>query len=387
MKKINRKNPKSLYLQVYEYLKNKIEERKYKTGEILPSEYRMAEDFGVSRITMRQALAKLQKENYITRKRSYGTEVVYSPQTKRDEKAIAVLVVDITRPFFSEIVRGIQAVLDQKGYKLLLCDTKNINEKEKEYIAKYKNLVAGFIIAPATGNQNHTYYGQLLSEKIPFVFIDRYLSEFNVPAVVSNNVKGGYLATRHLLELAHRKIAVLSEPEATSLLERIEGYKKALIEYGLVPEEKLIFTGKERGFENGYILSQEMVKTYPDVTAVFCLNDDIAWGCLKGLYEVGIKVPEEFSVVGFDNMGFAEKLTPPLTTINQPKFQIGEKAAEILINKIEGRMKAIREHISLPVELVVRESTRSLQSSSLSLRATKRRQAISRRNKAFLRYT
>lgn len=375
-----------MYLQVYEYLKKKIEEGKYRSGEILPSEYRMAEDFGVSRITMRQALAKLQRENYITRKRSYGTEVIYSPRATRDEQAIAVLVVDITRPFFSEIVRGIQMVLDQKGYKLLLCDTKNINEKEKEYIAKYKDLVGGFIIAPATGNQNHIYYGQLLSEKVPFVFIDRYLPEFNVDAIVSDNEKGGYLATHHLLALGHRRIAVLSEPEATSLLGRIEGYKKALKEYGLVSDEKLIFTGKSRGFENGYTLIQKIVRTYPDVTAAFCLNDDIAWGCLKGLCEVGIKVPEEFSVVGFDNMNFAEKLTPPLTTVNQPKFQIGEKAAEILISRIEKRIKSIRELVSLPVELIIRKSTTSLQGTSRQSKVTKRKRVTSGREEAFLRY-
>ena len=335
---------------------------------------------------MRQALAKLQRENYITRKRSYGTEVIYSPRATRDEQAIAVLVVDITRPFFSEIVRGIQMVLDQKGYKLLLCDTKNINEKEKEYIAKYKDLVGGFIIAPATGNQNHIYYGQLLSEKVPFVFIDRYLPEFNVDAIVSDNEKGGYLATHHLLALGHRRIAVLSEPEATSLLGRIEGYKKALKEYGLVSDEKLIFTGKSRGFENGYTLIQKIVRTYPDVTAAFCLNDDIAWGCLKGLCEVGIKVPEEFSVVGFDNMNFAEKLTPPLTTVNQPKFQIGEKAAEILISRIEKRIKSIRELVSLPVELIIRKSTTSLQGTSRQSKVTKRKRVTSGREEAFLRY-
>ncbi len=354
---INRKDPRVLYLQIYQFLKAQIEEGFLKNGDILPSEYQLARKLKVSRVTIRQALGKLQRENYIIRKRSYGTEISYHLLPQKDEKAVAVLMVDISRPFFSEIVKGIQTTLDNRGYKLLLYDTENRSDKEREYLAKFQDLIAGFIIAPATGNQNHAYYGELLAKKVPFVFVDRYLPEFNVDAVVSDNFQGGYLATKHLLELGHRRIAFLGEPAATSLSERIEGYQKAFKKYGIPLEKNLIIKGEKRGFENGYALIQKVNKKYPKVTAAFCGNDDIAWGCLKGLADLRIKVPKDFSVVSFDNLNFTGQLEPPLTTVNQPKYEMGQKAAEILLEQIE-RKKEKKQKVSvLPVELILREST------------------------------
>jgi GntR family transcriptional regulator, arabinose operon transcriptional repressor len=359
-------NPVPLYRRVYRHLKDRVEKGEYRNNEMLPSEHYLSEIFQVSRVTVRQALACLEKEKYITRKRGYGTEVVKPSISSRDKKAIAVLLVDVSRPFFGDILKGIQSRLDSRGYKLLLCDTGNLNEKEKGYLLRYKDVVAGFIVAPATGNCNHSHYGQLFAEKIPFVFIDRYLPEFNVPYVISDNIQGGYIATNHLLELGHRKICVLSEPAATSVLERIQGYEKALWKHGFTPDKNLIFHSKERGFETGYALIKKVLEENPDVTAAFCLNDDIAAGCLKRLMELNTAVPEEFSVVGFDNLDLTWKSHPSITTVNQPKFQMGQKAAEIIINKIEGGYETKKtQKASLPVELIIRESTGTAKSAVL----------------------
>ncbi|MFH0797289.1 MAG: GntR family transcriptional regulator [Candidatus Omnitrophota bacterium] len=355
--KIKSRPAKYLYLQIYHSLKQQIEKGKLVKGEIIPSEYALADKFRVSRVTIRQALLKLQREKYLVRKRGYGTEISYSPEVKRDEKAIAVMLVDITRPFFAEILKGIQGKLDQEGYKLILCDTENSSEKERDYFSKYTGSVAGFIVAPATGNQNHAYYGGLLAEKIPFVFVDRHLPEFNVDAVLSDNVQGGYLATKYLLDLGHKQIAVLSEPEATSLSERIDGYKKARLEYGLPENENLIFRGEKRGGPAGYHFIREVIENRPEVTAAFCLNDDIAWGALKRLAEMKINIPQDFSVLGFDNLDFTSNLYPSLTTVNQLKYQMGEKAADILLGQITGKLTNKKVVFSFPVELVVREST------------------------------
>ncbi len=355
--KIKNVSAKHLYQQIYLSLKKQIEQGKMVNGRIIPSEYELAGEFGASRVTIRRALLKLQEEKYLIRKRGYGTEISYHPEPRKDEKSIAVMLVDITRPFFAGILKGIQDKLDWEGYNLILCDTENLSGKEREYLSKHKNSVAGFIIAPATGNQNHAYYGELLEKKIPFVFVDRYIPEFNVDTVFSDNMQGGYLVTKHLLNLGHKKIAVLSELEATSLIDRIEGYKKALLEYGLSPAENLVFCGKERGFLAGYHLIKEVIESRPEVTAAFCLNDDIGWGALKQLAEMKIKVPENFSVSGFDNLDFASNLHPSLTTVNQSNYQMGEKAVEILLGRITGKLTGKKETVSLPVELVVREST------------------------------
>lgn len=347
---------KPLYKQIYLFLKQQIEEGKLGKGEIIPSENELADQFSASRVTIRRALLELQGEKYLIRKRGYGTEVSYPPETNKDGKSVAAILTDVTRLFFALILKGIQDKLSSEGYNLICCDTENLCEKEKEYLLKHGNSVSGLVIAPATGNRNHAYYGELLSNKVPFVFVDRYIPEFNIDAVVSDNVQGGYLAVKHLLDLGHRRIALLSEPEATSLQGRIEGYKKALAEYGLDPEENLVFSSEKREFHAGYGLIEEIVRSHPDVTAAFCLYDDIAWGALKKLSEMGIRVPQDFSIVGFDNSDFASKLYP-LTTVNQEKYQMGVKAAEILLGRITGKLTARREMVFLPVELVIREST------------------------------
>lgn len=356
------KDLRPLYLKIYQLLKKQIEEGKLANGEIIPSEYQLAKDFKVSRVTMRATLGRLQKENYIMRKRGYGTEVIYSPEKIRDKNSIAVIVVDILRPFFSEIIKGIQAKLDKEKYKLILCDSENSSEKERDYIIRYKDIVAGFIIAPTTGNQNHAYYGQLLTEKVPFVFIDRYLSEFNVDAVVSDNTQGGYIAVKYLLELGHRKIAFLGEPAATSLIDRIEGYKKALLEFGIKPKDEYILFGEKRGFEAGYSLADKIMNEFPEVTAALCANDDIACGLIKAMAERGIKLPEGFSIIGYDNIPFLFSPHPSLTTIEQQKHKMGEKAAEFIIERIEGKYKEKKKIVYLPVKLIKKDSAIKIKS-------------------------
>lgn len=349
------KKEKPLYLMIYEKIKRDIEEGKIKTGDLLHPEEELCKIFKVSRVTIRKALELLLKNNYIKRKKRFGTQVIYERKKIRDEKAIGVLLVDVTRPFFNEILKGIQEVLDINGYKLILCDTENNNDKEKEYILRYKDIVAGFLIAPSTENRNLPVYAQLLLEKIPFVFIDRYIPELNVDCVTSDNLQGGYIAIKHLIDLGHKNIAVITELEATSLLERIEGYRKALKEAGI--DKEYIFKGETRGFKNGYEMTKNIIKEYPQITGIFCLNDEIALGCIKFLQEKKIKIPDEISVVGYDNLPFSSQIHPAITTIDQQKIEIGKKAGEILIEKIEKRLKVSPQIVRFPVKFIKRDST------------------------------
>ena len=349
------KKEKPLYWKIYEKLKKDIEEGKIKKGELISPEIQLTKIFNVSRITIRKALQLLQNENFIKRKKRFGTEVIYEPKKLRDKKAIGVLLVDITRPFFNEILKGIQYCLDKNGYKLVLCDTENKNEKEKEYILRYKDAVGGFIIAPCTENKNLPIYAELIVEKVPFVFIDRYIPELNTDYVVSDNFEGGYIITKHLIELGHKNIAVIAEPEATSVNERIEGYKKALQEINI--KKEYIFSSGKRGFENGYETGKKIIKDFPEITAVFCINDDVAIGCLKAIIECGLKVPDDISIAGYDNLPFSYQIHPGLTTIEQEKFEMGKKAAEILLNRIEKGIDKNRYKVELPVNFIKRNST------------------------------
>lgn len=348
-----------IYVQIYEYLKGEIEEGRLADGEYLPAESTLAEDFGVSLGTVKKAMRKLKSDGLVERRKGHGTRVTAASGTprQRDEEAMCVLLGRVKESFWAEIYGGILSELEGQSYKPILIERDESFELESRAIRKYRDVVGGFIIAPTSEKQNRALYGELLAKNIPFVFIDRYLPELNVGAVVSDNEQGGYVATRHLLEQGHRRIALLGATDAVSVKKRIEGYKKALGESDVEFDEELVFEREMGAFEHGYQMSQHIVKQHPCVTAAFCMRDDTAWGCLRGLSQVGVKVPEEFSVIGYDdNEDICCRLDPPLTTVRQAKEQMGVEAASKLVEKMEGTATEERKVLSLPVELVTRQS-------------------------------
>jgi len=346
------------YVKIYELLKYDIEQGRLPNARYLPPENRMAEEFGVSLGTVKKALAMLKAENYVQRRKGDGTWVSYTRASARDSRAIVVLMGDIAQSFHGEIYRGVQQVLSERGYKPILIDTRSSAERERECLVEYGPQVGGLLVVPADSNNNHAAYGSLLSDRTPFVFMDRFLRELNVDAVVADNVKGGYLATKHLLELGHRRIAVTGVRGSTSIMDRVEGYRSALAEFGVPFDEGLLSRAKETGYLAGYELAETAIAARPDVTAAFCLRDDAAWGCMQRLSELGVSVPGDVSLVGYDdNRDICDRLRPTLTTVRQPRAEVGSKAAEMLIARLERRTQDAPAVTKLPVEFVLREST------------------------------
>lgn len=351
------------YEYIHRYLKNQIVRKKLVYGQYLPPERQLARNFGMSIGTIKKALHKLKAENYIQRRRGHGTQVSFAPDPATGRKAIVILIGSIKRSFFAEIYSGIQAELNRCDCNPILYETQALPDEERRFLQKYRALAHGFLIAPSISSQNYDVYRQLMTAGVPFVFIDRYLPEINADAVVSDNIQGGYLAVRHLLQLGHRRIAVLKTGQAISVLHRIEGYRRALSEFGAPFDKRLVFSAVAGGFDAAYGLAEIIRAEHPDVTAAFCPRDDSAWGCLEKLREMGVKVPEEFSVIGFDdNEDICSRVRPRLTTVRQPKRQMGVAAAKLLLRRLESKTKGEVEIVSLPVELVVRESTGRLRS-------------------------
>jgi DNA-binding LacI/PurR family transcriptional regulator len=347
-------------MQVYRHLKKQIEQERFGEGDYLPAEKALAGTFGVSAGTINKALSRLQEEGYVERRTGHGTHVTFSanPEQVRDEEAICVLLGTVTESFWAEIYGGVFGELQERSYKPLLIERDESYEVEEEAIRRYRDRVGGFIIAPTREMENRALYGDLMARGIPFVFIDRYLPELNVDAVVCDNEAGGYSATRHLLELGHRRIAVVGDADAISVRHRIAGYRKALDEWDVAVEEDLIFRMDRGAFEHGYAVGTRIVEEHPDVTAALGLRDDAAWGCLDGVLQAGKEVPEEFSVVGYgDDPAICGRLNPTLTTVRLPKRRMGSEAARKLIRKLEKRSERGAEVLSLSIELIEREST------------------------------
>lgn len=352
-----------LYKQIYHALKADILNGRSAPGSQLPTEAELMERFGVSRVTVRNALALLQREGLVVRIPAKGTFVRHSEPASSPPKLIALLALDVQLDFFGKMIRGAEQEAAAHSYKLLVRSTDNDAEKERQCLLELQSHVAGFIIAPATGNQNHAHYGQLLVQGVPFVFVDRYLPEFNVDRVTSDNVQGGYLATRHLLEQGHRRIGVVSARKATTCAERLRGYQQALEEFG-VPFDPILIghsVGKRRDgwdeyLHQGRIQTEALIKLSNPPTALFAMNDLLAVGALQYLREKGIAGPEEIALVGYDGIELSDLVSPSLTTVKQQSLRMGAEAVRLLVRRVRDP-ELPAQHIVLPVSLHIRASS------------------------------
>jgi LacI family transcriptional regulator len=188
------------------------------------------------------------------------------------------------------------------------------------------------------------------------VMIDRDVPNVEVDAVLTDNQLGGYLATCHLLELGHRRIACIAGPSTiTPSAERIIGYRKALEEAGISYDESLIIRGDYHA-QSGMEITQSILKMDPRPTAIFCLNDLMALGALRAAAEAGCSVPQDLAVVGYDDLELAHFTNPPLTTIAQPKKEVGAQAISLLVDRISRKSRP-PSRLVLPPELIIRRST------------------------------
>jgi len=267
---------------------------------------------------------------------------------------IGLIISDIQNPFFTALVRAVEDVAYENQYTVLLCNSDEDVRKEQLYIdVLSKERVAGVIIVP-TGKECYT---PLLNLKVPIVAVDRKVPDLVTDSVVIDNVAGAYAATTHLIQLGHRRIGLVGAPLTVSVgWERRQGYEQALREYQIPVDESLIRTGnfKESG---GYQAAQALLSLDPRPTAIFSVNNLMTMGTLEAIHERGLRLPDDISVVGFDDMPWLSLLTPPLTTVRQPTYQIGLEAARLLFRRLQGECPESPQAIVLQPELILRGST------------------------------
>jgi LacI family transcriptional regulator len=207
----------------------------------------------------------------------------------------------------------------------------------------------------AAGDQSESLRS-LLEEDVLVVLIDRRVPGIDVDVVLSDNRQGGYLATRHLIDLGHSRIACLAGPSnVTPSSERVTGYLQALREAGLAPDEKLIVSGNFRA-ESGFQIIQDLLRLPEPPTAVFASNDLMAIGAMRAAAQNGLRVPEDISIVGFDDIELASYVIPALTTVRQPKSEMGKAAVELLIRQTKTG-KGSADYTMLENKLIIRDST------------------------------
>lgn len=269
--------------------------------------------------------------------------------------AIAVVVPDITNPFFAALVKGIESVFQAGPYSVLLANTDESSELEDTLLADLVRRVDGIILAPATEQDQTPVH--VREAGLPVVFVDRELKGEQFDSVLVDNAEGGRLAARHLLSLAHERIAIISGPlNTTPGRGRFEGFVAELADNGLeVMEEYCIVSDfRERG---GHDAMLRLLASSERPTAVFSANNVMTVGALRALHSMRVQVPGEISLIGFDDLDLANVLRPPLTIINRPMEQQGVLAARLLLTRLIDRNVDEPQRVVLPVELIERGST------------------------------
>jgi len=298
-----------------------------------------------------RVLAVAEKLNYVPNR------IARSLVTNKT-KTIGLIISDIIDPFYAEISRAIEDTLNKDGYSLFLCNTDNDIKREIQYInLLLEQNVEGIILVPIGTKDEHLLKAINQGKKI--VFVDRKIEKLPISSVTVNNEKAGYLATEFLINNDHKIIACISGNQSLKTTQdRIKGYKKALNDKDLPLYESLVIQGSPKPEEN-YEIVTELLKRKRDITGFFVTSDIIAYGVLDTLKNIGIEVPKKASIIGFDDISFSKYLSVPLTTINQPKYELGKIAAEMILKKLnisKGSCNENNENIELPFSLIVRKS-------------------------------
>ncbi|HLE92929.1 MAG TPA: LacI family DNA-binding transcriptional regulator [Anaerolineales bacterium] len=271
---------------------------------------------------------------------------------------IGLVLPDSANPFFAEISRSIEDAAFKKGYSVFLCNTELDTQRELFYVDVLSKKQVDGIIFVAAGDQADSV-DFLLRRSMPLVMVDRNVPTVEADAVLTDNQLGGFLATRHLLELGHTRIACIAGPSSiTPSAERIIGYRKALEQAGISYDENLIVRGDYHA-QSGMEITHSLLAMTPRPTAIFALNDLMAIGALRAATEAGFSIPNDLAVVGYDDLEIARFTNPPLTTIAQPKKEIGRQAVSLLVDRMSQKSRP-PSRLVLPPELIVRRSTQRL---------------------------
>ncbi len=269
---------------------------------------------------------------------------------------IGLILPDSSNPFFAEVGRVIEDEAYHAGYSVVLCNTEGDSEKESRYVTVLTEKQVDGIIFLAEGERSEPLE-LLLNHKMAVVLVDEEVPTYqaDVDVVVTDNYGGGYKATEHLIQLGHRRIACIAGPSPVNLsANRIKGYRDALEHHDIGYDPALVLPGDfHQG--TGYAQTRKFLSLPDRPTAIFACNDLMAMGALKAAFEMGFSVPNDLAIVGFDDIDFASFTIPSLTTISQPKDQMGRLAVQLLTDRMTNPDHQYR-HTCLDTQLIVRAS-------------------------------
>jgi len=298
-----------------------------------------------------------QRVHDIVEKYQYKPDFFASNLVTRHSKTIGMIVPDVTDSFFSKIVEGAERYTNPLGYMLVLCNSHHNLGKEIQLLQQLADRsVEGVLLA--TPNVLPAEYGtdSEFAKTMPLGLIDRGINQRDKGRLIVKEYEGVYQAVSYLIKKGHHNIGLIKENTSYyQLEERYNGYRHALKDAGITFKKENVATA-DLTVEGGYSGAQQLLKS-KKLTAIFCSNDAMAMGCYRAIYEQNYRIPEDISVIGFDGLDFSKFMTPPLTTIKQPVFDIGFTAAQFIIDSIEFPERQIPNKI-FETKLIFRESVK-----------------------------
>lgn len=309
---------------------------------------RVLNDSGIVSYKARAAVLRAIRET------DYSPNLLGRSLRRTETRIVLVLLPTIANPFYSGVVKGMEEIASEYGYNVMMCDTASDPEKEKLYTDLLRNRLADgiiFLSPEMKSNELSELAGQL-----PVVQCSEYKEEAGISTVAIDNSKAAYTAICHLINMGHKRISMISvKNDLISARKREEGYRAALMDHGIRYDAGLIEYG-DYSFKSGIRAGNTIIYMKERPTAVFAISDIMAIGAIKAVREAGLQVPNDIAVMGFDNISFSSMCSPTLSTISQPRYDIGSIAMKLLVKQLENGLAA-RETIFLEHELIIREST------------------------------
>lgn len=305
----------------------------------------------------RISLKTKEKIKAVADKLGYRPNTLASNLRNKKSNTIGIVVPLINRHFFSSVISGVEDIAFKAGYNVVISQSNDLAAKEISIVqSMFSNRVDGLIISIAMQSTNFDHLKLFRRKHIPLVFFDRAVPEIETDKIVVDDFAGAFKVTQHLIDQGYKRIAHLAGPQnLTTYLDRKNGYIEALRANEITFDESLINVSTLTS-EDGVPAIEKLMSLPNPPDAVFCGNDTTALSIMMYLRDKGIRIPEEVGIVGFSNEPFSKVVSPSISTIIQPGFAMGQKAAELIISKIENKDRNFQT-ITLPTELVVRESS------------------------------
>ncbi|WP_304141899.1 LacI family DNA-binding transcriptional regulator [Mesoflavibacter zeaxanthinifaciens] len=331
----------------------------------------IAEKINVSVSTVSKALKGYADVNPETKKLILKTakEMNYKPNSfavnlrTKESKTIGLIVPEIVHHFFSSVIKGIIAQAEKKGYLVIILQSNESYELEKKQLELLQNKrVDGILVSIANGTSKFDHFKEVIDNDTPLVMFDKIAKIIDCSKVIIDDRKAAYEATKHLIEIGCKKIAHFRGPLLPqNSIDRFLGYKKALEDFNIPYNSKLVYVLNDVSFEEGKYYAKKLVKEHKNVDGIFVNTDLVAIGAITAFNEMNIKVPEDISIVGFSNWFMSTVVSPSLTTINQPGFKMGKEAFKVLYKEIKAKKKNEEfryKKVVLDTDLIVRNSTK-----------------------------